>query len=64
VPGNSASLTQVFDGAVGSLLKGLNRRSQGRSYNWQGFKDILAHFKVERPRIIAHPKTRKATTMA
>jgi hypothetical protein len=45
-------------------LKGLNRRSQRRSYNWQGFKDILEHFKVERPRLSAHPKTRKATALA
>jgi RNA-directed DNA polymerase len=64
VHGNSASLKQFFDGAVRILLKWLNRRSQRRSYNWQGFKDILEHFKVERPRIIAHPKTRKATVMA
>jgi RNA-directed DNA polymerase len=64
VHGNSASLKQFFDGALRILWKWLNRRSQRRSYNWQGFKDILEHFKVERPRIIAHPKTRKATAMA
>jgi RNA-directed DNA polymerase len=64
VHGNSASLKQFFDGTLRILLKWLNRRSQRRSYNWQGFKDILEHFKVERPRIIAHPKTRKATAMA
>jgi RNA-directed DNA polymerase len=64
VHGNSASLKQFFDGAVRILLKWLNRRSQRRSYNWQGFKDILEHFKVERPRLSAHPKTRKATALA
>src|SRR5438093_6595847 len=64
VHGNSPSLKQFFDGALRILLKWLNRRSQRHSYNWQGFKAILEHFKVERPRIIAHPKTRKATAMA
>ena len=64
VPGNSASLKQFFDGALRILLKWLNRRSQRHSYNWQGFTAILEHFKVERPRIVGYPKTRRATAMA
>jgi len=64
VHGNSASLKQFFDGALRILLKWLNRRSQRRSYNWQGFKAIVEHFKVERPRIVGQPKTRRATAMA
>jgi len=64
VPGNSASLKQFFDGALRILLKWLNRRSQRRSYNWQGFTAILEHFKVERPRIVGHPKRRKAPAVA
>ena len=64
VHGNSASLKQFFDGALRILLKWLNRRSQRHSYNWQGFKAILEHFKVERPRIVGYPKTRRATAMA
>ena len=64
VHGNSASLKQFFDGALRILLKWLNRRSQRHSYNWQGFKAILEHFKVERPRIVGHPKRRKATALA
>ena len=64
VHGNSASLKQFFDGALRILLKWLNRRSQRHSYNWQGFKAILEHFKVERPRIVGHSKRRKATAMA
>jgi len=55
---------QFFDGALRRLLKWLNRRSQRPRYNWQGFTAILEHFKVERPRIVGHPKTRKATAMA
>jgi len=64
VHGNSASLKQFFDGALRILLKWLNRRSQRRSYNWQGFTAILEHFKVERPRIVGHPKRRKAPAVA
>ena len=64
VHGNSASLKQFFDGALRILLKWLNRRSQRHSYNWQGFKATLEHFKVERPRIVEHSKRRKATAMA
>ena len=64
VHGNSPSLKQFFDGALRILLKWLNRRSQRHSYNWQGFKAILEHFKVERPRIVGHPKRRKAPAMA
>jgi RNA-directed DNA polymerase len=64
VHGNSASLQQFFDGALRILLKWLNRRSQRHSYNWQGFTAILEHFKVERPRIVGHPKRRKATALA
>jgi len=64
VHGNSASLKQFFDGALRILLKWLNRRSQRRSYTWQGFAAMLERVKVERPRIVGHPKTRQAPAMA
>jgi RNA-directed DNA polymerase len=64
VHGNSLSLQQFFDGVIRRLLKWLNRRSQRPSYTWQGFKTLLAHFKIERPRIVGHRQTRKATVMA
>jgi group II intron reverse transcriptase/maturase len=64
VYGNSPSLKQFFEGAMQILLKWLNRRSQRRSYTWQGFAAILERFKVERPRIVGHPKTRQAPAMA
>jgi len=40
------------------LLKWLNRRSQRRSFNWQGFKDLQDHFKVPRPRITDKPRVK------
>jgi hypothetical protein len=64
VHGNSLSLKQFFDGALRILWKWLNRRSQRRSYTWQGFTALLERFKVERPRIVGHPKTRRATALA
>jgi group II intron reverse transcriptase/maturase len=64
VHGNSASLQHFFDGVVRRLWKGLNRRSQRPSYTWPGFKTLLTHFKLERPRIVGYPKMRKATALA
>jgi group II intron reverse transcriptase/maturase len=60
VNGNSPSLHQFFDCAIRILYKWLNRRSQRRSYNWAGFRELLQRFRVERPRIVGRPKTRKA----
>ncbi len=33
------------------LFKWLNRRSQKRSYNWDGFHDLLKEFPLAKPRI-------------
>ena len=71
VHGNYASLQQFFTSALHILLKWLNRRSQRRAYNWTGFKELMRHFKIERPRIVGRPKpalrherTRRATSTA
>lgn len=58
VTGNSEGLEEFFNKAMCTLLKWLNRRSQRRSFNWQGFKDMLDHFKVPRPRIRVRPRVR------
>jgi RNA-directed DNA polymerase len=62
VPGNFASLKQFFSQALGILKKWLNRRRHRRSYNWAGYTELLAHFKIDRPRIVGRPKTRMATS--
>jgi RNA-directed DNA polymerase len=64
VHGNSLSRKQFFEGALRILLKWLNRRSQRHSYNWQGVTAILERFKGARPRIVGHPKRRKAPALA
>ncbi len=56
VIGNYASLKQFFNQAMRILYKWLNRRSQRRSYNWTGFRELLDQFQVERPHIVGRPK--------
>ena len=53
---NSASLTQFYSQALPMLLKHLNQRSQRRSYNWNGFTQLLEQFGVEKPRIHERPR--------
>jgi RNA-directed DNA polymerase len=64
VKGNYSSFEEVYNHMSTILMKWLNRRSQRRSVNWQGFKDILAHGKVPRPRITERPRTRQAASQA
>jgi RNA-directed DNA polymerase len=63
ITGNFKGVQEFYEIAKKILLKWLNRRSQRRSYNWQGFSDLLDHFKVPRPRII-HTKPPGSKTEA
>jgi group II intron reverse transcriptase/maturase len=63
VTGNFESIKEFYEQAKRILLKWLNRRSQRRSFNWQGFSDLLNHFKVPPPRIV-HTPTRIADRKA
>ena len=56
VHGNAVGLQQFHSRAMEILFKWLNRRSQRRSFNWQGFNHLLAHFNVRPPRITARPR--------
>ncbi len=51
VIGNYESLAEFFYHAKRILLKWLNRRSERRSYNWNGFNDLMKHFGLLKPRI-------------
>jgi hypothetical protein len=64
VNGNSASLREFVTCAMRSLFRWLNRRSQRRSYTWTGFRSLLHHFRVERPRIVGRPPMRLAAGRA
>jgi len=55
--GNSVSVGQIYGHVLKSLYKWLNRRSQRRSYTWQGLKRMLNHFgfqpmHVRKPRVM------------
>jgi hypothetical protein len=49
--GNSESLSDYRTLRLRMLFKGLNRRSQRRSYTWRSFNRLLKRFKVPLPRI-------------
>ncbi|HEY6120034.1 MAG TPA: group II intron reverse transcriptase/maturase [Pyrinomonadaceae bacterium] len=53
VVGNYASLAEFFYQVQRLHLKWLNRRSQRSSYNWDGYRMLIQHFALERPRIAA-----------
>ena len=52
VCGNCKMLNKYYYQVCRIMYKWLNRRSQRRSYNWQGFREMLEHFNILRPRII------------
>ena len=60
VSGNYASLQQFFGEAMRILRKWLNRRSQRKSYSWEGFRVLLEQFQVPQPRI--RPRMRLAAS--
>jgi RNA-directed DNA polymerase len=56
VHGNYPSLAQFYYRAMRHLWKYLNQRSQRKSYNWEGFKQLLTHFDVVKPYIVQRPR--------
>ena len=64
VIGNSARLNEFYYHAMTILLKWLNRRSQRGSYTWEGYKELLTHFGVERPRITARRRLQLVASRA
>ena len=51
IRGNYKSLANFLYQAKRILFKVLNRRSQRRSYNWEGFSELLKAFPLQKPRI-------------
>lgn len=49
IHGNSRSLWLFHFTAMRILQKWLNRRSDRRSYNWAGFRELVEHFQVPGP---------------
>ena len=48
---NSASVVKYYHYMVHNLLKWLNRRSQLRSYNWTGFRQVLEECGIRYPKV-------------
>jgi RNA-directed DNA polymerase len=49
--GNYKSLGSFVYRVTQALFKWLNRRSQRKSYNWEGFNELVKHFGIVKPRI-------------
>jgi RNA-directed DNA polymerase len=61
VHGNIRSLEFFYHQVIRQLWKYLNRRSQRKSYNWDGFRQLLTQFGVVKPHIVYRPRrVRKA----
>jgi group II intron reverse transcriptase/maturase len=56
VNGNYDSLNEFFQQVQRLHLKWLNRRSQRQSYTWNGYRELLRYFTLERPRIVGRPR--------
>ncbi|MCP4708541.1 MAG: group II intron reverse transcriptase/maturase, partial [Planctomycetes bacterium] len=52
VSGNMRALKRYYARALRLILKWLNRRSQRKSFNWEGFKECLKHYPLPQPRIV------------
>ena len=50
VSGNCDMLQSFYHQACRIVFKWLNRRSQRKSCNWQGFGEMLSYFKFRSPR--------------
>ncbi len=56
VHGNIRSVEYFYYQVIRQMWKYLNRRSQRKSYNWEGFKQLLSQFGVVKPHIVNRPK--------
>jgi hypothetical protein len=61
VHGNIRSLEFFYYQVIRQTWKYLNRRSQRKSYNWEGFRQLLALFDVVKPHINKRPKRKRRT---
>lgn len=52
IAGNCKGLRQFFDGTMRIWYRWLNRRSQHRSYTWNGFKEMTKQYGIPKPQVI------------
>jgi len=56
IKGNGQGLWRYYSMVVELLFKWLNRRSQRRSYNWSGFKQLLELMRLPKPNSQEYPR--------
>lgn len=54
IRGNFVAINRMYQTTLYAWFKWLNRRSQRKSYTWEGFTEMLKYFKLPKPRIIHH----------
>jgi len=54
VCGNIGRLNAYYCQTLRMVYKWLNRRSQRKSCNWKGFREMLKYYRIPRPRIIGY----------
>ena len=52
IAGNSKGIEQFFDGTMRIWYRCLNRRSQHRSYTWEGFKEMTKQYGILKPKVV------------
>jgi len=62
ISGNMPSLKQYYKITVRLTFKWLNRRSQCKSFNWEGFNQYLKHYRLPKPRIVHNMYTLSPVT--
>lgn len=51
IRGNFISINRMYQIAIYAWFKWLNRRSQRKSYTWKGYRKLLEHFRLPKPKI-------------
>jgi hypothetical protein len=54
VSGNCDRLSAFYHQTCMITFKWLNRRSQRKSCNWQGFGEMLSYYRIPQPKIIGY----------
>jgi group II intron reverse transcriptase/maturase len=54
VSGNYEMLNKYYQQVIRIVYKWINRRSQRRSCNWQGYKEMLTYYNIPRPQITGY----------
>ncbi len=62
ISGNMPSLKQYHKITVRLTFKWLNRRSQCKSFNWEGFNQYMKHYTLPKPRIVHNMYTLSPVT--